>query len=354
MSPIAEGTALAVLAALLFGVTTPVVHWAGADAGSFTVATLLYLGAALGSFSWRTGSTREARIRRADAPRLGAVALAGAVVAPVCFAWGLRHTSATSASLLLNLEAAFTALIGWWLYGEHVGGRAGLALGLMLAGGMLLATHQGSGAGGGASGGMGMGALAVVAATLAWAVDNTLSRPLADLDSAAVVRWKAALGAALSALLALAFREAPPAPSHVLALAACGATGYGLSLRSYLLAQRRVGALRTASIFSLAPFIGAAVAWLAGEGAPGGAQWVAAAVFAVAVGLHATERHAHRHSHEPLEHEHAHRHDDGHHDHAHPADTGASVAGVHSHVHVHEPLTHEHPHGPDAHHRHRH
>jgi drug/metabolite transporter (DMT)-like permease len=71
-----------------------------------------------------------------------------------------------------------------------------------------------------------------------------------------VVAAKGALGAALTVTLAFALREPWPHVIPVLVLLACGATGYRLSLRLYLLAQRRIGAARTASIFALAPFVG--------------------------------------------------------------------------------------------------
>jgi drug/metabolite transporter (DMT)-like permease len=189
-----------------------------------------------------------------------------------------------------------------------------------------------------------------VGATLAWAGDNVVSRPLADRDSAQVVLVKGALGAALSLGLARALGEGAPSPAAAAALAACGAVGYGASLRLYLGAQRAIGAARTGSIFAAAPFVGAAIAWAMGERAGGLASMGAAALCAVGVALHLTERHEHPHVHEAVEHDHAHRHDDGHHDHFHDA----YPAGEHSHAHRHEALAHEHPHAPDLHHGHGH
>ncbi|MCC6625602.1 MAG: EamA/RhaT family transporter, partial [Deltaproteobacteria bacterium] len=140
-----------------------------------------------------------------------------------------------------------------------------------------------------------------------------------------------------------------PRAEHV-ALLAVGATGYGASLALYLLAQRRLGAARTGSIFAVGPFLGALVSFVAGDRASGLGVLAAAPLFALGVWLHARERHAHAHVHAALEHEHAHRHDDGHHDHAHDP----PVAGAHSHPHRHERLVHEHAHAPDVHHRHPH
>jgi drug/metabolite transporter (DMT)-like permease len=194
------------------------------------------------------------------------------------------------------------------------------------------------------------GLLAVLGATLAWAADNTFSRPLAQRDPGQTVLAKAALGACATAVIAAGTGAALPAPGAAAGLLAVGALGYGLSLRLYLLAQRAFGAGRTASVFAFAPFIGALVAVAMGE--RGISTWLAggAALMLAGVVLHLLERHAHEHTHERIEHEHAHTHDDGHHAHEHVP----MPAGAHSHWHRHTGVTHAHPHVPDAHHTHRH
>jgi drug/metabolite transporter (DMT)-like permease len=195
-----------------------------------------------------------------------------------------------------------------------------------------------------------LGGLAVAAATLAWATDNLLTRPLAELEPSRIVLAKASLGALLAGALALVAREPLPALGPALGLLACGGAGYGASLRLYLAAQRALGAARTASIFAAAPFVGAVVAIALGDRPPVLATGVAAALCALGVALHLTEHHSHPHTHSPLLHEHAHRHDDGHHSHAHDP----AVAGEHSHPHRHDGVTHEHDHAPDVHHVHDH
>jgi drug/metabolite transporter (DMT)-like permease len=192
--------------------------------------------------------------------------------------------------------------------------------------------------------------LAVLAATAAWAVDNTLSRALAERDPGRVVLAKAAMGALLTTLLALAAREPMPGPDRGLALLAIGATGYGLSLRLYLLAQRAFGAARTGSVFAFAPFIGALLAMALGDRSLSIGMAAGGGLMLAGVALHLAESHAHAHSHEAIEHEHSHSHDDRHHDHPHEP----LPAGPHSHWHRHEPVRHSHPHVPDAHHGHRH
>jgi drug/metabolite transporter (DMT)-like permease len=195
-----------------------------------------------------------------------------------------------------------------------------------------------------------IGVFAVAVATLAWATDNILARPLAERDPLEVVAAKGLLGAACTGVVALATGQSFPGGWALAALLACGATGYGLSLRLYLLAQRRIGAGRTGSVFALAPFVGAALAYGLGDRMASWWTLIAVVLFGVGVYLHATERHGHRHRHPALEHDHVHRHDDGHHAHVHQP----PFEGEHSHVHRHEVIEHDHEHAPDVHHAHDH
>jgi drug/metabolite transporter (DMT)-like permease len=345
-SPLATGVVLAALAAVAFGVATPVVAWAGHDVGPLSTAALLYAGAALIAFAFRfVRRKRDARIRHADVPRLIAIAVAGGAVAPTLLAWGLQRAGAAAGALLLNLEAVFTVLLARAVFHEPIGRRVAIAVACMAAGGVALTLDSSLGDNIGL-----LGLLAVTAATAAWALDNTLTRPLADRDPFDVILVKGALGASMTAAVAIARGEPLPALDRAAVLVAAGATGFGASLYLYLLAQRRMGAARTGSVFALAPFIGAGIAIALGDRHVGSFVIAAAALFALGVVLHVSERHGHRHIHDATEHEHMHRHDDEHHTHTHDP----PVAGQHSHPHRHERTEHEHEHAPDIHHVHRH
>ena len=196
--PALRGGLFALLAATLFGVSTPLLQRAGEGVGALSTAALLYAGAAAVGALSRRPAHREARLVRADMPRLLAMAFFGAAIGPVALAWGLQRTSGTSASLMLTLEALFTAVLAWRLYHETMDRRVWAAMTLLLAGGIVLILDQQRG------GGMQLwGLLAVAVATAAWGVDNTLSRALAERDPGQVVMAKGALGAAATALLAL-------------------------------------------------------------------------------------------------------------------------------------------------------
>ncbi|MDH4426445.1 MAG: DMT family transporter [Acidovorax sp.] len=347
LSPVLRGGLLALLAAALFGLSTPLVQLWGRGVGPFTTAGLLYGGAGLVALFLRRPKDREAQLQRSDAGRLLAMALFGAVIGPVALVWGLQRTSGTSASLMLTLEALFTALLAWRLYNETVDRRVVLAMASLMAGGVVLAFDQSL---------QGtvqlLGLAAVMVATAAWGVDNTLSRGVADRDPGQVVLAKSGLGVIATFFLAVLFAEPLPTLLTAGVLLGIGATGYGLSLRFYLLAQRTFGAARTGSVFAFAPLMGAVGAFGLGERAVSALLVLGGMLMLAGVVLHLIESHDHAHAHEALEHEHAHAHDDGHHDHDH--DHERKPQGTHSHLHKHAALVHRHPHVPDLHHGHKH
>lgn len=344
-APAFKGGFLAFLAATLFGASTPLVQRIGTGVGAFTTAALLYAGAALIGALVRKPPQREAAVSRRDLPRLGWMAFFGAGVGPVALAWGLQHTSGTSASLMLTLEAVFTALLASMLYGEVMDRRVWVAMGLLFMGGVVLILDRG-----GSGKGELLGAMAVLVATMAWGVDNTLSRGVAERDPGQVVLLKSTLGSALTVAMAMTAHEPLPGWSAAVGLLLVGATGYGLSLRLYLLAQRAFGAARTGSVFAFAPFIGAVLAVEWGDRTMSWGVALGGLLMLLGVILHLAESHGHEHEHDELVHEHAHVHDDGHHTHAHHP----MPVGPHSHTHRHEPIRHSHAHVPDVHHTHRH
>lgn len=283
---LAFGGFLAVLAAIAFGAVVPLTQRAGHQVGPFFTAALLYGGACgfAGATALATGGARRA-LRRRDAGRVVVVAVLGAAIAPALLAWGLQCVAGTTASLLLNFEALFTVVLARAIWREPYGARVMLALAAMVGGGAVLI--------GGArwtSGSTPWGAIAVILATLAWAAENVVSRPLSERNPLIVVFVKSLIGCALTAAIGVAIRERAGFDGwRALALAACGAVGYGVSLSLYLRAQREIGAARTASIFALAPFVGVLMAWGLGDRALTPSTGLAAALFATGVALHLTE-----------------------------------------------------------------
>jgi len=343
------GVIFAAASAVLFGLSTPCAKLLLGQISPLLLAGLLYAGSGLGLSAVRLlapAAAAGARITRSDAPWLAGAVVAGGVLAPVLLMWGLRSTSASAASLLLNLEGVFTALLAWFVFRENVDRRIAFGFALIVAGGALLSWEGGRG-----RFALPIGSLAIAAACLCWAVDNNLTQRISGSNPLRLAAIKGTAAASVNLALAVVTGASWPAPGVLAGALAVGFLGYGVSLTFFVLALRHLGTARTGAYFSLAPFFGA-LASLAVLREPVGGRFLAAGLLmAIGAWLHLTERHEHEHHHERLEHSHRHAHDEHH---QHPHDGAASAGEPHTHVHVHEPLTHRHPHYPDIHHRHRH
>lgn len=337
-------------AAALFGLSTPLAKLLLGSVSSVLLGGLLYLGSGIGLIAarlWRDQGWKASGIKEGQWPWLAAAIVFGGVFGPVALMLGLLHTAASTASLLLNLEAVLTAVLAWVVFGENADRRVIAGMVAIVAGEVIL-SWPGVGA---AQTALGWGSGLIALACLYWAIDNNLTRKVSASDALFIAGSKGAVAGCVNVGLALTLGQTWPAWPITLAAMSVGLLGYGISLVLFVLALRGLGAARTGAYFSVAPFLGALVSllWLGESGAP--AFWLACGLMAWGVWLHLTERHEHEHTHEPMEHGHAHVHDE-HHQHAHDFEWDGREP--HAHEHKHEAITHRHPHYPDIHHRHVH
>jgi drug/metabolite transporter (DMT)-like permease len=339
----------ALCAAALFGASTPVAKALGGHVPPVLLAGLLYLGSGLGLTAVRfirDRGWRSAGLGASEWPWLiGAVAVGG-VIGPVALMFGLTRTSGAAASLLLNLESVLTAVLAWVVFKENADRRIVAGMIAIVAGGIVLSWPREAG-----QAGQWIGPAAVALACSCWAIDNNLTRKVSASDALFIAAVKGLVAGVVNCSLALVMGAHMPGLLLLGPALIVGFLGYGVSLVLFVLALRGLGSARTGAYFSTAPFLGAAIA-LVFLGEP--VSWpfcIAAALMAIGVWIHLTERHVHDHRHEPLQHGHPHTHDE-HHQHEHDFEWNA--AEPHNHVHAHAEMRHSHPHFPDIHHRHEH
>ncbi|MHB0954467.1 MAG: DMT family transporter [Allorhizobium sp.] len=342
------GVPLALGSAVLFGASAPLSKLLVGSIDPWLLAGILYLGAGAGLalVNWGRAAVglpnAEAALAGRDLPWLAAVVVFGGVLGPLFLMLGLSLTTASSASLLLNLEGLATMAIAWIVFRENVDRRLLLGAAAILAGAVLLSWN-----GQGLS--LDAGGLFVAAACLCWGIDNNLTRKLSSADPVQIAMIKGLVAGGTNLALALAFGAAWPSASLVGAGALVGFLGIGVSLVMFMLGLRHLGTARTGAYFSLAPFIGAVLAVVIFRDMITLQLVLAGLLMALGLWMHLTERHEHEHSHDALEHDHVHVHDE-HHQHTHDG----PVSEPHSHWHRHQPLRHKHPHYPDLHHAHSH
>ena len=336
------GVPAALGAALLFGAGTPFSKWLLADVNPWLLAGLLYMGSGLGLTLYRRLIHAPAvSLPKNEAFWFAGAILAGGILAPVLLMIALTGMPAADASLLLNAEGVFTAMLAWFAFKENFDRRIALGMSAIIAGAVILSWSAEA---------MLTGLwpmLAMFCACLAWGVDNNLTRKISLNDASWIASVKGLVSGSVNLTLAYAAGASIPLLAHLAAAMLVGLLAYGVSLTLFVIGLRHLGTARTGAYFSIAPFFGALLAVLTGESItlP---LLIAGTLMALGTWLHLTEHHKHRHLHDELLHDHEHHHDK-HHQHEHDF----SVVS-HRHLHRHDPLIHSHTHFPDIHHQHRH
>jgi drug/metabolite transporter (DMT)-like permease len=199
-----KGIVFALLAACLFGASTPLAKVLLPKVEPVLMAGLLYFGSGLGLGGYRllrsrnrALRSREASLRRQDWPWLVGAIFAGGVLGPVMLLWGLAGTPASSASLLLNLEGVFTALLAWFVFKENFDTRIALGMALIVLGGLCLSWM------GRPEIGVPWGSLSIIGACIAWAIDNNLTRKVSAGDPMQIAMLKGLVAGGVNTALAL-------------------------------------------------------------------------------------------------------------------------------------------------------
>ena len=344
---LAEPGILAALgAAFLFGAGTPLAKLLLRDISPWLMAALLYLGSGTGLGLYRLlRRSPSARLVPGDWPWLAGAIFMGGVVGPGLQMLGLTHMPASGASLLLNAESLFTALLAWLVFKENFDKRIAWGMAAILAGLLILswpgqATFTGV-----------IPALCILGACLCWAIDNNLTRKVSLSDATWIACLKGLVAGSVNLVLAFTLGAKWPSVFHIAGSMIVGLFAFGFSLVLFVVALRHLGAARTGAYYSVAPFCGAILAIALLHERVSLTLLFGAAFMAVGLWLHLTEKHTHMHVHIAQDHEHEHVHDEHHrHTHPYPVEEGAS----HTHPHHHEPITHDHQHYPDGHHQHDH
>ncbi|HDL8052539.1 TPA: EamA family transporter [Yersinia enterocolitica] len=339
------GVLAALAAAVLFGAGTPLAKQLLNTVSPWLLAGLLYLGSGVGLALYRL-ITRPTAVKL---PRnelwwfIGAIT-AGGIIAPVLLMIGLTGMPASGASLLLNAEGVFTALLAWFAFKENFDRRIALGMMVIVAGAAIL-----SWPGEARFAGL-WPTLAILGACFAWGIDNNLTRKVSLTDATWIASVKGLVAGVVNLALAFSLGATLPPLTNLAGALLVGFFAYGVSLALFVIGLRHLGTARTGAYFSIAPFLGAALAVAMGD-AVTIPLIVAGLLMAIGIWLHLTEQHEHQHHHDDLLHEHQHLHDE-HHQHSHDFPVNADIP--HKHPHQHQPMEHSHPHFPDSHHRHKH
>lgn len=338
-----------ITAAMLFGISTPLAKILLKDISPVALAGLLYLGSFGGLslvqlFTSTKKDAQHSKFKTKDYVSLIIVILSGGILAPIALMFGLLKTSGLLASLLLNLEGVMTAVLAYLFFSEFIGTRVWIAIMCITIASVFLSWDP-------TKGGFSLvGPVLIFLASLGWGIDNNFTRNLSDKNPVFIAQMKGLFAGTTSLGMAIFLKMAIPWETSLVFALLLGALGYGASLVLYIKALQGLGSARVGGLFSLAPFAGVVFSILVLREWIGWIFFPATFFMLVGVYLLLTEKHLHKHRHEPLIHVHRHRHDGLHHLHKHPGETII----IHIHEHKHEEIEHVHLHWPDIHHRHSH
>jgi len=344
-----SGAFLALLSAVLFGISPVLIKLFSSEMPPVLTAGLLYLGSGSGLLFPRLIRNepifKSIRIIPLTQKfQLAGAILCGGIIAPIFLTYGIFHSSAFQVSALLNLETVATTIIAAIIFHEHVSARVWFGKIFVIAGALLLSL----------TGKMDMVfspfSFFIVGACIFWGIDNNLTRNIEDLPPSVLAGIKGISAGLFNVLLAFLLHQTSSDTKGLASTFITGTLSYGLSLVLFVCALRKIGASRTSTYFAAGPFIGmlGSVIFL-GERPPL-VHWFAGIVMLLGIYTLYRERHEHEHTHEPNAHSHLHIHDE-HHQHEHDGTEGPEP---HDHFHKHERLIHSHHHLPDTHHRHEH
>lgn len=246
----------AIYAALLYAVSTPFSKILMEKIPPAFMAGLLYLGAAAGMlittlFS-RKKSKEEAAFTHKDIPYLILMVILD-IAAPILLMTALMYSSAESVSLLNNFEIVATSLIALLIFKEKISPRLWIAITLITAASIMLSLSE--------NGSLTISVYSLLAllACCCWGLENNCTRKLSNRDPAKIVIIKGFGSGTGSAIVALICGERLNITPYILLALLLGFIAYGLSIYTYVYAQRYIGAAKTSAFYALAPFIGALI-----------------------------------------------------------------------------------------------
>ena len=251
-----KGIMMAILAAVLYAVSSPFSKILLNEMPPTLMAGFLYLGAGVGmsliavSRRVRQVENTEIHLSKAEMPYTVAMILLD-IAAPICMLIGLNATTAANASLLNNFEIVATALIALVVFKERISKRLWTGILFVTLSSVILSFEDVT------SLEFSYGSLFVLLAAVFWGLENNCTRKLSSCDPLEIVLLKGIFSGTGSIVIGLVIGERLMNLWSVIAVMAVGIVSYGLSIYFYVHAQRLLGAARTSAYYAVSPFIAA-------------------------------------------------------------------------------------------------
>lgn len=249
----------ALLAAVLFAISTPLSKKLMENIPPTFMAAFLYLGAGVGVgimyiFNYKK-EDKSLRLDKSDFKYT--IAMIGLdILAPLLLMIGIKLGSASNASLLENFEIVATSLIALIIFKEKVSSRLWIAIFFIIISSFIL-TFNGK-----TSLDFSIGSIFVLLATISWGLENNCTKKISEKSTYQIVTLKGIFSGLGSLFIGLLLKEKIINYKYIFLAMILGFVAYGLSIFLYVRAQRDLGAAKTSAYYSVAPFVGAFLAFI--------------------------------------------------------------------------------------------
>lgn len=249
------GYVFAIVSAITFGSVSVLAKPLVSSVDPILLASLVYIISAitLSPFAQK----KKKNITRRDLLLILSIAICGAVIAPSLYFVGLTHASASDAALIANGEVFFSVLLAVMFFREKLRVVGWVAILLVLAGMVIITTnlnftdftlqqiHYKD--------------MLLIGSMLFWGIDNNLSRYLAQkMNVANIVQIKSTIGGGMLLVIALlVFKvDINLQTEQIIPILVLGSVGFAASLFFFLQGLKRIGTVRTITIFSMSSVFG--------------------------------------------------------------------------------------------------
>ena len=238
----------ALLAALLYALSSPISKLLLEFFGPTLMAACLYLGAGFGLLLVKkTKKTKEEKLEKKDMPYVvGMVVLD--IIAPILLMMGLTITSSSNAALLNNFEIVATTVIAFFIFKEKISKNLLIGIILVLISSIILTFDISSLS-------FNLGSILVLLAAISWGFENNCTKMISNKNPIDIVIIKGIFSGLGSLIISIIINEFTLNYYLIFALI-LGFFSYGLSITTYIYAQRHLGASKTSAFYAVNPFIG--------------------------------------------------------------------------------------------------
>jgi drug/metabolite transporter (DMT)-like permease len=245
-----------VTAAVLFGITTPVLKLLLFTMSPVFLVALLSLGAWSGMLCWLVvrqpffSTPVFTSIHGKDWYWLAGTVATGGLIAPLLQFTCLNITPAAPAALLLNFEIVATVRIAYLVFHEPINRGTGIALVVIVLASVLLSWSGESAVD------FSLGAMGILVSCFLWGMDNNFMGRISSFQPGLIVVIRGLCGGSIAWILVFFLHEPFPGWIPVICALITGFLSFGAGLLMLIKALRVMGAAQAGAVYATAPFIG--------------------------------------------------------------------------------------------------